>query len=144
MPTAKDYISKSKVRIVKKTCKMCGIVEEGHLCPYRKSRQKSGDRESDKFRNTAIWQKKRDEIKQKSKYLCEVCLEGKHHTLNTINYKNIEVHHIVPIGEDYNKRLDNDNLICLCSFHHKMAENGIITKEELMEIVKRRDENEDR
>ena len=144
MLTVNIFINKNRVKRMLKTCKICGVVEEGHRCPYRKNRTKTKDRQSDKFRNTAIWQRKRDEIKQKSKYLCEVCLDGKHHTLNTINYKNLEVHHIVPLGEDYSKRLDNDNLICLCSFHHKMAENGIITKEELMEIVKRRDEDENR
>lgn len=125
------------------TCQHCGVVERGHICPHRKSRQKSGDRQSDRFRKTKAWTNKSLEIRQKSKYLCGVCLEGKHHTLNTFNYNKLEVHHIVPIAEDYNKRLDNDNLVCLCSFHHKMAENGLITREELKEIVKRRDKNED-
>ena len=117
------------------TCKHCGIVPRGHICPHRKSRFKSGDKESNKFRNTIRWQRKREEIKIRDRYICQVCLRQLHNTLNMLNFKNIEVHHITSIQEDYNKRLDNDNLISLCSYHHHMAEEGEITKEELYDIV---------
>ena len=43
--------------------------------------------------------------------------------------------------EDYSKRLDNDNLICLCSYHHRLAEDGIITKDELQEIIKGKEQS---
>ena len=119
-----------------KTCKMCGVVTEDHICTHRKSRQKKGNRQSDKFRNTAIWQKKRDEIKVRDRYLCQVCLRELYNTINIINHKSVEVHHITTINDDYNRRLDNDNLITLCSFHHKMADKGDIPREELYEIVR--------
>jgi hypothetical protein len=45
------------------------------------------------------------------------------------------VHHIIPLAEDYNKRLDNDNLITLCNYHHKLAEDNQIPREELQEII---------
>lgn len=125
-----------------KTCKMCGVVQEGHICPYRKSRQKTKDRQSDKFRNTAIWQRKRDEIKIRDRFLCQVCLRNLYHTINFINHKAVEVHHITTIQEDYNRRLDNDNLISLCSYHHKMADKGEIPKEELYKIVEEIQDNE--
>lgn len=127
---------------MKKTCKYCGVVNEDHICPYKRSRVKQGDRQSDKFRKTKAWTNKSIEIRQKSKYLCAVCLEGKHHTMNWLNYKNLEVHHIIPLAEDYTKRLDNANLICLCQFHHKMAELGEIPREELLELARRRDADE--
>lgn len=117
------------------TCSKCGVVERGHKCPHRKSRYKSGDRDSDKFRNTIRWQRKRDEIKTRDRYLCQLCLRNLYNTLNMVNFKNIEVHHITSIQEDYNRRLDNDNLISLCGYHHKMAEKGQIPKEELYKIV---------
>ena len=41
----------------------------------------------------------------------------------------------MPIEEDYNKRLDDNNLITLCRYHHKMAETGEIPREELQEMV---------
>ena len=118
-----------------KTCKMCGVVEEGHICPYRRSRQKSGDRQSDKFRKTKAWKDKSIEIRQRDRYLCQVCLKDLYNTLNTLNFKALEVHHITPINEDYNKRLDNDNLITLCSYHHTMADKGQIPREVLHKII---------
>ena len=118
-----------------KTCKNCGVVNEGHICPYRKSRKKTGDRESDKFRKTIQWKNKSIEIRQRDKYLCQVCMRNLYNTLTLLNYKTVEVHHITPINENYNKRLDNDNLISLCKYHHTMADNGQIPREELYNIV---------
>ena len=118
-----------------KTCKHCGVVDESHICPHRKSRQKNSDRQSDKFRNTKVWQRKREEIKTRDRYLCQICIRNKYNTLSFLNYKTLQVHHITSIQEDYNRRLDNDNLISLCDYHHKMAEEGQIPKEELYEIV---------
>ena len=118
-----------------KTCKMCGVVPEDHICPHRKSRQKSGDRQSDRFRKTKAWTNKSIEIRQRDRYLCQVCLLNLYNTLSFLNYKTVEVHHITPINEDYNRRLDNDNLISLCSYHHKMADKGQIPRAELYEIV---------
>ena len=117
------------------TCAHCGVVERGHICPYRKKRIKSGDKQSDKFRNTIAWQRKRDEIKTRDKWLCQICLRDRYNTLSFLNFKTVQVHHITSIQEDYNRRLDNDNLICLCAYHHKMAEDGQIPKHELYEIV---------
>ena len=118
------------------TCQHCGVVPRGHICKHRKSRQKSGDRQSDKFRKTKGWTNKSIEIRQRDRYLCQVCLRNRYNTLSFLNYKTVEVHHITPIAEDYNRRLDNDNLISLCSYHHKMADNGQIPRAELYEIVK--------
>ncbi len=63
------------------TCKYCGITTRGHICPHRKSRQKSGDRQSDRFRKTKVWTAKSIEIRQRDKYLCQVCLRNKYNTL---------------------------------------------------------------
>jgi len=45
------------------------------------------------------------------------------------------VHHVVPIEEDYDRRLDDDNLITLCAVHHDMAESGAIPREAILEII---------
>ena len=37
--------------------------------------------------------------------------------------------------ERTSKRLDSTNLITLCPMHHKKAEQGIITKEELLKMI---------
>ena len=117
------------------TCKYCGVVQRGHQCPHRKSRQKSGDRRSDSFRKTKAWTNKSIEIRQRDRYLCQVCLRNLYNTMSFLNYKTVEVHHITPIEEDYDRRLDNDNLISLCSYHHHMADNGQIPREVLQNIV---------
>ena len=48
---------------------------------------------------------------------------------------NLSVHHNIPIGEDYNKRLDNNNLLTVCSVHHEMCESGEISKEIVQKII---------
>ena len=127
---------------MKKTCKYCGVVDEGHVCPHRKSRVKQGDRKSDKFRKTKAWTNKSIEIRQRDRYLCRVCLANLYNTMNWLNYQSVEVHHITPINEDYNQRLDNDNLISLCSYHHHMADNNEIPREVLYDLVRKANEGE--
>jgi len=50
-------------------------------------------------------------------------------------YTNLEVHHIIPIEEDWDKRLDDDNLITLSEEYHEKAERGEIPRETLIEIA---------
>ena len=122
---------------MKKTCKYCGVVDEGHICPHRKSRVKQGDRKSDKFRKTKAWTNKSIEIRQRDRYLCRVCIANLYNTMNWLNYQSVEVHHITPINENYNQRLDNDNLISLRSYHHHMADNNEIPREVLYDLVRK-------
>lgn len=119
-----------------KTCSKCGIVPQDHKCPYRTYKKKDKDSKADKFRTTKAWARKSIEIRQRDKYLCKVCINNLYHTINTYNYDKLEVHHITPINEDYNRRLDNDNLITLCNYHHKMAEHNEIPRDELYELIK--------
>ena len=117
------------------TCKNCGVVRRGHVCPHRKSRQKSGDRQSDRFRKTKAWTNKSIEVRQRDKFLCQICLRNLYNTLSFLNYKTVEVHHIEKLEENYDRRLDETNLISLCSYHHKMADKGDISKQVLFDIV---------
>ena len=118
-----------------KTCSRCGIVPENHICPYRTYRKKERDTQANRFRSSKAWTNKSIEVKKRDLYLCAVCMTGKYHTINTFNYDKLSVHHIIPLAEDYNKRLDERNLITLCSYHHKMAEDGEIPRDELLELV---------
>ena len=121
-----------------KTCKYCGkVVDENHQCPNKREyRKKEESTRARRFRNSKAWMRKSIEIRERDRYLCCVCMSGKYDTIQTLNYKNLEVHHIIPIEADYDKRLDNDNLITLCQWHHKMAEAGKIPVEELQELVR--------
>lgn len=77
----------------------------------------------------------RDYIRKRDSNVCQICVRNLHGTIDRFNFKNLSVHHIVSIEEDYDKRLDEDNLITLCSRHHEMAEAGTISKNELKQIV---------
>ena len=38
---------------------------------------------------------------------------------------------------DYDRRLDDDNLITLCRYHHEKAEKGLISRKKLLEIAQK-------
>lgn len=118
-----------------KSCSYCGgLHSRGETCPKKPVRQKKNTH-IDKFRWSKTWQKKRKQINDRDKYLCQACIRDMKGTELRYNYTDIEVHHIVPMIEDWDKRLEDTNLICLCSTHHSMAERGEITREQLEEIV---------
>ena len=117
-----------------KSCKYCGkITAYKHDCPNKPQRKKQGN-DKDRFRWTKAWQDKRDEIKERDKYLCQVCAREGRYT-----YDGLEVHHAVPLEDDFDKRLDNDNLITLCERHHEMAERGEISREVIINLIRDRD-----
>ena len=117
------------------TCSRCGVVKRGHICPHKPYRKRDKDSKADKFRKTKAWTNKSIEIRQRDRYLCRVCEANLYNTIRQYNSSGIEVHHITPLAEDYEKRLDNDNLITLCQYHHKLAEAGAIPRDLLQELV---------
>lgn len=121
-----------------KTCKYCGRIHDvKHIClskPQKKNYK--ANTLIDRFRSSKTWIHKRNHIKDRDKHLCQICIRKLYNTFgHQYNYINIQVHHIVPIAENWDRRLDDDNLISLCSYHHGMAEKCKIPREELIEIV---------
>lgn len=120
-----------------KSCQYCGKIHDSKFdCgkkPVRKFKKKFTKK--DEFRSSAKWQHMRDYIRKRDSNVCQICVRNLHGTIDRFNFKNLSVHHIVSIEEDYDKRLDEDNLITLCSRHHEMAEAGTISKNELKQIV---------
>lgn len=115
--------------MIKRICPRCGGYHElGEKC-YKNALPKKTTA-ADRFRQTNAWKKKAEDIKRRDLYMCQYCLKQGRYTFNGLS-----VHHITPINEDYDKRLDDDNLITLCDEHHKAAERGEISKKELLEIV---------
>ena len=123
------------------SCSYCGIVPRGHHCTHKPKAKPKESTEIRRFRNTQVWVKKSAEIKTKARYLCEVCMDDKYNTINQFNFSNLETHHIEPISDNYNRRLDNYNLIVLCQQHHKMAEKNDIPRDYLFKLAEKR-ENE--
>lgn len=120
-----------------KSCSRCGKIHEFNKTCY-KNRQVRGLTNADKFRKTNKWHQKSRDIRERDKHLCRCCLANIYDTNKIFNFNKLEVHHIVPLEEDYGKRLDDDNLITLCCFHHKLADKGLISRSILKELT---DEN---
>lgn len=116
-----------------KTCSICRKIHDINIVCKKIYKKKPSL--YNKFRNTYEWQQKRESVKKRDKYLCQVCINGYDDTLYRFNYKDLQVHHIIPLEEDYSKRLDSDNLISLCPMHHKRAEEGLISKDELQKMI---------
>lgn len=115
------------------SCSYCnGFHNRGEKCknrPVNNSRKKE-ENYITRFRSTRIWQRKRDEIKTRDKYLCQNCLKNGKYT-----FQKLEVHHIRPISKAWHKRLENSNLITLCAPCHKMADLGNISASKLGELI---------
>lgn len=119
-----------------KSCNYCGkIHRKDFKCSMKPNRNKYKTSEADKFRWSKAWQRKREEVKRRDKFLCQICIRKLYNTIKKYNYNDLEVHHIVPIKEDYELRLEDSNLITVCEYHHELAEQGTITREELKDIV---------
>ena len=114
-----------------KSCSRCGRIHtHGHRCYANSKNYYQHNPETRKFRNSTAWKKKAEEIKERDKFLCQICLKK-----NIFNYKALSVHHLVPVIESEELRLDNFNLITLCEKHHQECECGKIPRQEQQAIV---------
>jgi 5-methylcytosine-specific restriction endonuclease McrA len=117
------------------SCSYCnGFHKRGVICPSRPKENKRTQKEANyifRFRSSRAWQVKRDEIKKRDKFLCIYCKDK-----GRFVFSRLSVHHIRPIAKAWDLRLENDNLITLCSTCHKMAEDGNIKAVELVQLVK--------
>jgi len=120
-----------------KSCSKCGrIHDKKFICQANKVARVKPDSLANKFRKTRKWTKKRNQILQRDKGLCQLCIRNLYDTFGRpYNHKLIEVHHIEPINENFDLRLEDVNLISLCTYHHKRADRGEIPREELRRIV---------
>lgn len=115
-----------------KSCSKCGKIHpSGYKCNAGRIYTKTDE---DKLRSRYAWTKKAKQIKEDANGLCEVC---KAHGVFT--YDDLEVHHITKLREDPNGLLEDDNLICLCSYHHKQADAGELDADYLRELVRERE-----
>lgn len=113
------------------SCSKCGKIHAKGNCslielPHKYKRNS----QADKFRNRKVWRKKSEEILDRDFHCCRLCYEG-----GIVNSRNLSVHHIIPLVADFDRRLDNDNLITLCSFHHELAEKSRVKKGELVKLA---------
>ncbi len=118
-----------------KSCPYCGrIHDKKYDCGKRPQFQKTKSKATH-FRNSRKWRDKREQIRERDKNLCQICIRKLYGTKIQFNYENLSVHHAVPIEEDYDRRLDDDNLLTVCDRHHEMAESGEIPYEVVKRII---------
>ncbi|WP_432702679.1 HNH endonuclease [Lysinibacillus sphaericus] len=101
----------------------CGQLTRDGYCDQHKTTKAENNSYYDKyhrsdrskqFYHSAAWKRARDLIRIRDNGLCIECLNQKRITVGTI------VDHIIPIKQNWNKRLDEDNLQLLCqSCHNK-------------------------
>lgn len=119
-----------------KSCKYCGRIHDSKYMCSKKPKNIRRMTEEDKFRNTTAWQNKREEVRQRDNYMCQVCIRKLYDTYDQYNYEDIEVHHAKKLNTNYDLRLDNKNLLTLCIKHHKMADKGEIPLAVILKIIK--------
>ncbi|MDQ5983899.1 MAG: hypothetical protein RUMPE_01342 [Eubacteriales bacterium SKADARSKE-1] len=123
-----------------KSCKYCGrIHDEAYICPKKPVKHKKID-DSVRLRNSSKWQNKRVQIKERDKYLCQICIRDMYNTLYKYTYKDIQVHHAIPIHKDESLSLETSNLISLCPMHHAMCDRGEIPYKEIRKIIDEQNE----
>lgn len=116
------------------SCRYCGRAHPvGVTCPKkpRGAYSKGAPTQADRYRRSKKWQRVRDGILERDYHLCRVCFEG----AQGVYGGGLQVHHIVPLAEDYSLRADEGNLVSLCPVHHKMAEEGKLGREALRRLA---------
>lgn len=125
-----------------KSCSYCGRIHDSKIeCKQKKEaiQRRWGKRRDTKafmFRRSNKWTDKSVQIRARDNYMCLCCRAMMDGTRKQYNIDDISVHHIVPIEEDYELRLSDDNLITVCGMHHEMCEAGKIQREEQKRLAK--------
>ena len=113
-----------------RSCAACGRIHDSRETCAARRRLPLPKKEQQAFRSTDAWTRKSLAVRQRDLGLCRVCLEE-----GVLTWKELSVHHIVPLTEDFDRRLDEDNLITLCSRHHRMAERGELPRQQLAALA---------
>lgn len=114
-----------------KSCSKCGRIHDyNYNCNVGRKYTKTDE---SRLRSKYAWTKKAKQIKEDALGLCEVCK-----ALGVYTYDGLEVHHITKLKDNPNGLLDDDNLITLCTYHHKQADDGELDADYLRELVKER------
>jgi len=118
------------------SCKYCGRTHPvGVVCEKKPVRPRYDQAWSDKhrgdpervFRSSNAWRAKADQIRARDYHLCRVCLDGAFGAYTTPGIPcRLHVHHIRPVAQGWDDRLEDGNLITLCVRHHAEADDGKI------------------
>ena len=116
-----------------RSCSKCGRIHDINFKCNKGGRLPKTNEQA--LRRRSSWTNKSRDIRERSKYLCAVCLDQGIARADD----DIEVHHIVKLRDDPSGLLDDDNLVCLCTYHHKQADRGELSVDYLRELAQKRD-----
>lgn len=114
-----------------KSCSKCGKIHpRNYNCNVGRIYTKTDE---SRLRSRYAWTKKAKQIKDDANGLCEVCKAQGVYT-----YDGLEVHHIQKLKDNPSGLLEDDNLICLCGYHHRLADAGELDVDYLRRLAKER------
>lgn len=118
-----------------KSCSYCGRLHKiGVSCKQKPRYDGPRTQKTDLFRKTSAWTCMREKILARDGYRCRLCeMEQEERRYNP---GRLSVHHIEPLAQRWDLRLDEDNLLTLCDGHHAQAERGAYQRELLHELAK--------
>ena len=136
------------------SCQYCGrfhLRTEAENCPAKiahraevtrmqndRRRRKRAGNYADRFRDSVQWQEMSKRVRSRDNYLCLCCaanLMGTDKQIHSDLEGDVQVHHVVPVSEDKDKRLDETNLITVCAVHHQLCEQGKITRQQQIDLI---------
>lgn len=116
-----------------KACSYCGKIHKGDCARKPKDYHVKQDKIR-KFRKSTEWTKCRERILERDEYCCQICLAKGHITSS----QSLHVHHIVPLQKNWDMRIDERNLISLCSEHHTDVHNNLYSQIDIQNIVNKK------
>lgn len=127
-----------------RSCRYCGRIHDSKFDCGKKP-EKAGKKyknQKNDFRSTKVWQRMREEIRERDGQMCQCCIRMAAGTVRRINPVGLSVHHIIPLEDDYERRLEKKNLITLCAYHHEQAEKGAIKRTDLLKMAAEQEKNQ--
>lgn len=127
-----------------KACQYCGRIHDKRVACSAKRRtmaerdaiQRERSERNRSFRSSGVWRRKAAAIRKRDKDTCLVCLDELRRTYHhSGSLSGTEVHHITPLSDNFDLRLEDENLITLCRDHHEQAESGGLSADYLRALV---------
>ena len=112
------------------SCRYCGRIHDTRVDCGKRPTRKRQVADAERGRYTSRWRRKSAQIKSDAGGVCEYCLAH-----GIVRYGNLETHHIIPLIEQPDMLLNDENLIALCRSCHEQAEAGAISRDELRRIA---------
>lgn len=117
-----------------RSCPRCGKVHGyGEPCPVRRPAYRHERTGADRLRFTSRWKRKSLQVREDAHWMCEVCAD-----LGRVTTDGLEVHHIDKLRDDPDGLVEDGNLVCLCRPHHRMADDGELSKGYLRGLAAKR------